>query len=121
MTFSTSARLVSAISWPSSSAVTNAFSAAFAQAGQRCTDTSRLIVADSVAQDLTSRLRAKVTEIVLGPGLDPATTMGPLSYAAHRDAVLGHIERAREEGAPVIAGGGRPRRRWRTAATSSRP
>ena len=83
-------------------------SAAFAQAGQRCTATSRLIVADFVAEDLTSKLRAKVTEIVLGPGLDPATTMGPLSYAAHRDGVLGHIERAREEGASVIAGGGPP-------------
>src|SRR5205807_1799407 len=39
---------------------------------------------------------------------DPATTMGPLSYAAHRDDVLGHVERARKEGATVIAGGGRP-------------
>jgi acyl-CoA reductase-like NAD-dependent aldehyde dehydrogenase len=29
-------------------------------------------------------------------------------YAAHRDGVLGHIERAREEGASVIAGGRRP-------------
>ena len=83
-------------------------SAAFAQAGQRCTATSRLIVADSVASALLSKLRAKVAEIVLGPGLDPATTMGPLSYAAHRDGVLGHIERARREGASVIAGGGRP-------------
>ena len=83
-------------------------SAAFAQAGQRCTATSRLIVASSVAPTLTSKLRAKVAEIVLGPGLDPATTMGPLSYAAHRDGVLGHIERARAEGALVIAGGGRP-------------
>jgi len=83
-------------------------SAAFAQAGQRCTATSRLIVADSVAPALTSKLRAKVAEIVLGPGLDPATTMGPLSYAAHRDGVLGDIERARAEGALVIAGGGRP-------------
>ena len=83
-------------------------SAAFAQAGQRCTATSRLIVADSVASALVSRLRAKVAEIVLGPGLDPTTTMGPLSYAAHRDGVLGHIERARDEGASVIAGGGRP-------------
>ena len=34
--------------------------------------------------------------------------MGPLSYAAHRDGVLEHIERARKEGAAVIAGGGRP-------------
>jgi aldehyde dehydrogenase (NAD+) len=83
-------------------------SAAFAQAGQRCTATSRLIVEESVADSLTARLRAKVAEIVVGPGLDPATTMGPLSYAAHRDGVLEHIERARKEGAAVIAGGGRP-------------
>ncbi|MGH3214713.1 MAG: aldehyde dehydrogenase family protein, partial [Trebonia sp.] len=34
--------------------------------------TSRLIVAGSVAPALTSKLRAKVAEIVLGPGLDPA-------------------------------------------------
>ena len=57
---------------------------------------------------LTSKLRAQVAEIVLGPGLDPATTLGPLCYAAHRDGVLEHIERARAEGASVIAGGGRP-------------
>ena len=49
-----------------------------------------------------------MAEIVVGPGLDPATTMGPLSYAAHRDGVLEHIELARKEGAEVIAGGGRP-------------
>jgi aldehyde dehydrogenase (NAD+) len=83
-------------------------SAAFAQAGQRCTATSRLIVDASVAAALESRLRDAMAEIVVGPGLDPATTMGPLSYAAHRDGVLDHIERARKEGASVIVGGGRP-------------
>ena len=82
--------------------------AAFAQAGQRCTATSRLIVEASVAPALTERLRDRVAEIVVGPGLDPATTMGPLSYAAHRDGVLEHIERARKEGAEVIVGGARP-------------
>ncbi len=83
-------------------------SAAFAQAGQRCTATSRLIVQSPVAGEFTARLRERLAGIVVGPGLDPATTMGPLSYAAHRDAVLAHIERARGEGAAVIAGGGRP-------------
>jgi len=83
-------------------------SAAFAQAGQRCTATSRLIVDSPVAGEFTARLRERLAGIVVGPGLDPATTMGPLSYAAHRDGVLGHIERARGEGAAVIAGGGRP-------------
>ncbi len=81
--------------------------AAFAQAGQRCTATSRLIVEAPAAAALIERLRAAVAEIVVGPGLDPATTMGPLSYAAHRDGVLEHIELARKEGAEVIAGGGR--------------
>jgi alpha-ketoglutaric semialdehyde dehydrogenase len=83
-------------------------SAAFAQAGQRCTATSRLIVDATVASALESRLRDAIAGIVVGHGLDPATTMGPLSYAAHRDGVLGHIERARQEGASVITGGGRP-------------
>jgi acyl-CoA reductase-like NAD-dependent aldehyde dehydrogenase len=83
-------------------------SAAFAQAGQRCTATSRLIVESPVAAEFTARLRERLAGIVVGPGLDPATTMGPLSYAAHRDGVLEHIERARGEGAAVIAGGGRP-------------
>jgi acyl-CoA reductase-like NAD-dependent aldehyde dehydrogenase len=83
-------------------------SAAFAQAGQRCTATSRLIVESPVAGEFTARLSERLAGIVVGPGLDPATTMGPLSYAAHRDGVLGHIERARGEGAVVVAGGGRP-------------
>jgi acyl-CoA reductase-like NAD-dependent aldehyde dehydrogenase len=82
--------------------------AAFAQAGQRCTATSRLIVDATVAAALEARLRDAIAAIVLGPGLDPATTMGPLSYAAHRNGVLEHIERARKEGATVVLGGGRP-------------
>jgi len=83
-------------------------SAAFAQAGQRCTATSRLIVEAPATAALIERLQAAVARIVVGPGLDPDTTMGPLSYAAHRDGVLEHIELARKEGAEVIAGGGRP-------------
>jgi aldehyde dehydrogenase (NAD+) len=83
-------------------------SAAFAQAGQRCTATSRLIVEEAVAPALQAKLLAKMEQIVTGPGLDPGTAMGPLSYAGHRDGVLEHIERAKKEGAAVIAGGGRP-------------
>ena len=82
--------------------------AAFAQAGQRCTATSRLIADAAVAPALQAKLREQIANIVVGPGLDPATTMGPLSYAAHRDGVLAHIERARSEGAALLAGGGRP-------------
>src|ERR1700722_7820888 len=54
---------------------TTLVSAAFAQAGQRCTATSRLIVEEAVAPALERRLREEMAQIVLGPGLDPGTTM----------------------------------------------
>jgi aldehyde dehydrogenase (NAD+) len=89
-------------------AATTLVSAAFAQSGQRCTATSRLIVDSSVFPSLLSKLQDQVASIVVGPGLDPATTMGPLSYAGHRDGVLSHISQAVSEGASVLAGGGAP-------------
>jgi len=82
--------------------------AAFGQAGQRCTATSRLIVDSAVAPALLGLLRRRVSDCVLGPGLDPATTLGPLATPEHRDGVLAHVDRARSEGAEVLAGGGRP-------------
>jgi aldehyde dehydrogenase (NAD+) len=89
-------------------AATTVAAAAFGQAGQRCTATSRLIVDSGVAPALLDLLRGRVEACVLGPGLDPATTLGPLATPGHRDGVLGHVDRARAEGAEVITGGGRP-------------
>jgi acyl-CoA reductase-like NAD-dependent aldehyde dehydrogenase len=82
--------------------------AAFGQAGQRCTATSRLIVDSAVAPALLELLRRRAADCVLGPGLDPASTLGPLATPEHRDGVLAHIDRARAEGAEVLAGGTRP-------------
>ena len=45
---------------------------------------------------------------MLGPGLDPASTLGPLAAPGHRDGVLAHIGRATADGADVITGGARP-------------
>jgi aldehyde dehydrogenase (NAD+) len=89
-------------------AATTVAAAAFAQAGQRCTATSRLIVQSAVAPALLERLQARVGACVLGPGLDPATTLGPLATPGQRDGVLEHIDRARSEGGDVIAGGSKP-------------
>lgn len=82
--------------------------AAFAQAGQRCTATSRLIVDSAVAERFVEMLRVRAEACVLGPGLDPTSTLGPLATAEHRDDVLAHIERARAQGGDVVAGGARP-------------
>jgi acyl-CoA reductase-like NAD-dependent aldehyde dehydrogenase len=82
--------------------------AAFAQAGQRCTATSRLIVDSAVAPTLIGMIRSRAQACVLGPGLDPKSTLGPLATADHRDDVLAHIDRARAEGGEVITGGAKP-------------
>jgi aldehyde dehydrogenase (NAD+) len=82
--------------------------AAFGQAGQRCTATSRLIADSAVAPALLESLRRRANACVLGPGLDPATTLGPLATPEHRDSVLAHVDQARAEGAEIIAGGSRP-------------
>jgi aldehyde dehydrogenase (NAD+) len=82
--------------------------AAFGQAGQRCTATSRLIIDSTVAPGFLELLRSRANSSVLGPGLDPATTLGPLATASHHDSVLEHVRAARAEGGRVITGGARP-------------
>ncbi len=82
--------------------------AAFAQAGQRCTATSRVIVARAVLDDVLERLTAAAAAYVLGPGVEDATTMGPLVAGAQRDSVLGFVQRATADGAELLAGGTRP-------------
>jgi aldehyde dehydrogenase (NAD+) len=83
-------------------------SAAFAQAGQRCTATSRLIVDAAVEAPLLERILSRVSALILGAGLDPTTTLGPVVSRRHRDSVLGHVARAVEQGATLLSGGGVP-------------
>jgi aldehyde dehydrogenase (NAD+) len=89
-------------------AVQTITTAAFAQGGQRCTATSRVIVERAVASEVEQRLAAAAAALEVGPGLEATTTIGPLASAGHRDDVLEHIRVAREDGAVVRAGGGAP-------------
>jgi len=82
--------------------------AAFAQAGQRCTATSRVIAERAVVAPLVAALKARAERFVLGSGLDQGTTMGPLVAGSQRDDVLGFVERAVADGAQLATGGERP-------------
>ncbi|WP_320782806.1 aldehyde dehydrogenase family protein [Streptomyces sp. CRN 30] len=79
--------------------------AAFGQAGQRCTATSRVIVEEPVREKFTRLLVTEVEKLVVGPGGDPATTLGPLAGPRQRDGVLADLDRAVKEGARVLTGG----------------
>jgi acyl-CoA reductase-like NAD-dependent aldehyde dehydrogenase len=82
--------------------------AAFAQAGQRCTATSRVIVQRAVAGELVERLVAAARRQVVGPGIRDDTTMGPLVATAQRDSVRGFVERASRSGCRLLTGGTAP-------------
>jgi len=89
-------------------AVSTIGAAAFGQAGQRCTATSRVILDRTVAGKVLDGLVGYAKAVRLGPGSDRDTTMGPLVSEQQRAEVLGHIDRARADGAEVLAGGAAP-------------
>jgi 5-carboxymethyl-2-hydroxymuconic-semialdehyde dehydrogenase len=76
--------------------------------GERCTAGSRLLVDRRVADDFVARLVGRVAAIRVGNPFDPATELGPLIHPDHWRRVVGYLDIAREEGAVVAVGGGRP-------------
>jgi phenylacetaldehyde dehydrogenase len=78
----------------------------FRNAGQMCAAGSRLFVARPVFDAVIEGVAAHARAVRLGPGLDPATTMGPLVSQAQRERVLGYVESARAAGAGIAVGGG---------------
>jgi alpha-ketoglutaric semialdehyde dehydrogenase len=82
--------------------------ASFGQAGQRCTATSRVIVDRRVVGELLPKLVEGAKRPKLGPGLSSDTNIGPVVSRKHQSEVIVHLERARNEGADILAGGGAP-------------
>jgi acyl-CoA reductase-like NAD-dependent aldehyde dehydrogenase len=79
--------------------------AGFAQAGQRCTATSRVLVESSVKDALVEKLVKMAEALVLGPSLETGTSVGPMVSRSQQSEVLGHITSALDEGAVVLTGG----------------
>jgi 5-carboxymethyl-2-hydroxymuconic-semialdehyde dehydrogenase len=73
--------------------------------GERCTSSSRLLVQRPIADEFLDKLARRVRKLRIGHPLDPATEIGPLIHARHRDKVLSYFEVARAEGADVTCGG----------------
>jgi len=78
------------------------------QAGQGCALCTRHLVHRSVYDEYVERLVAMVGMVPVGDPADRATGMGPLISAAQRTRVEGYVERGRDEGGEVVAGGRRP-------------
>ena len=85
---------------------------AFATAGQRCSATSRCVVAQSLVEPFIERLVRLARGLGVGHFADPGVFMGPLITERARGAFLAALAHATEEGAvprlaPEIADVGR--------------
>ncbi|GAA1830480.1 aldehyde dehydrogenase [Pseudonocardia ailaonensis] len=80
-------------------------SGVFAATGQTCMAGSRLIVHESVHDELVERVADRARRIVLGDPTDPATEMGPLANRPQYEKVLGYLRGAEAEGARFACGG----------------
>jgi betaine-aldehyde dehydrogenase len=89
-------------------AVDYAMLAVFLHSGQVCSAGARLIVEDSLHDDLVAEIARRAARIRLGSGLEEGVEVGPLVSETHRAKIEGFVASAREEGATVVCGGARP-------------
>jgi malonate-semialdehyde dehydrogenase (acetylating)/methylmalonate-semialdehyde dehydrogenase len=88
-------------------AADGAVSAAYGSAGERCMAVSVIVAVGDVADPLIDAITERMEALVIGPGDDPASEMGPLITGEHRDKVAGYVAGAEAEGATVVVDGRR--------------
>jgi len=80
----------------------------FNWSGQSCGSTSRLMLHESIYDEVVERIEAAVSAISVGDPLDPESGMGPVNSEKHYQHVMGLIEAGKQEGARLLTGGERP-------------
>jgi len=93
------------------SAIAMAHAAIFTNQGEVCTAGSRLLVHQSLHDQVLDGLLAQIgAATVLGDPLDPATTLGPLVDSEQLSRVQGYVDRARDRGTGRLVAGGTTRK-----------
>ncbi len=79
--------------------------AAMGYAGQKCTATSRIVCEAAVASDLRDAIVAAVERMQVPEPSQVACQVGPVISASAQQKAVDAVERARADGARVLAGG----------------
>jgi acyl-CoA reductase-like NAD-dependent aldehyde dehydrogenase len=88
-------------------AVRGALTGIFYNKGEVCAAGSRLFLEDSIHDQFMTKLTDRVKSLKVGDPMDKATRMGPVVSKGQMETVLSYIESGKQEGARVVAGGGR--------------
>ena len=87
-------------------AVAGAVASKYRNAGQTCVCANRILVQSSIYDRFAAALVDAVKYLVVGPGIEPGTTIGPLISGQAIAKVESLMDDAVKKGAKVLAGGG---------------
>ena len=79
--------------------------ASFGCAGERCMALPVIAVEEEIADELVAEIVSLASQIKVGPAYDKTTKLGPVYSAAHRQKLIGDIERGLAEGATLALDG----------------
>jgi aldehyde dehydrogenase (NAD+) len=85
----------------------SAYMATVASSGQGCLFPTRLLVQDSVYDEVIDRVRAVAEAAVIGDPLDLGVTMGPVISEGACERILGFIDEAKSTGTGRLVTGGK--------------
>jgi succinate-semialdehyde dehydrogenase/glutarate-semialdehyde dehydrogenase len=87
-------------------AIAGALLCKFRNSGQTCITANRMLVHESLHDRFTAGLREAAAGLVVGPGTDSASTVGPLIDQPAFEKVTRHVADALDRGARALLGGG---------------
>ncbi len=77
----------------------------YANQGEVCCSTGRLLIEESIADEFLAKLVARVKKLKVGEPLDESADIGALIHLDHLNKVLNYIEIGKKEGAKLLTGG----------------
>ncbi|HWI21589.1 MAG TPA: aldehyde dehydrogenase family protein [Baekduia sp.] len=79
----------------------------FYNQGETCASATRVLVHESLRDEVLSGLSAQAAAVKVGDPFAPDTTMGSLINRKQMDSVLGYVDAGHREGAELVTGGAR--------------
>jgi aldehyde dehydrogenase (NAD+) len=82
--------------------------ASFLNNGEACIAQTRILASRARYDEVVDTVASVAAGFQVGDPSDPATNVGPMVTARHRDRVESYIKLGQDEGAKIVTGGGRP-------------
>jgi malonate-semialdehyde dehydrogenase (acetylating)/methylmalonate-semialdehyde dehydrogenase len=82
-----------------------AVAAGFGSAGERCMAQTLVIAVGDAGDRLRPLVEERIAKLVVGPGMEAGSDMGPIYTAEHRAKVIEWIDKGEAEGAELVVDG----------------